>query len=65
MFTVYDIINMFLDPELQEFSLWSNEKEKVIFKGYLEDLPEDLEKVEVTSIDNITENMLVLNIDEE
>lgn len=30
MFTVEEIIEMFVDPEMQVFSIWSNEKEKVM-----------------------------------
>lgn len=65
---VYEFITMFVDEDGQYFELWSNEKEKVIFGGYLSDLPEELYYAEVTSIDNILENVatvLTLNIDEE
>lgn len=62
---VIEIIRMFVDEDRQYFELWDNEKEEVIFKGYLSDLPEELEYAEVTSIDNVNGdvNGITLNID--
>lgn len=66
--TVYELITMFIEEDDQYFELWSNEKEKVIFNGYLSDLPEELYDTEVTSIDNIHKDVitvLTLNVNEE
>lgn len=62
--TVYDIINMFIEEEEQRFEVWDNEQDEVIFKGCLEDCPEDIQDEIVTSIDNINKynNRLTLNI---
>ena len=65
--TVYELITMFIEENDQYFELWSNEKEEIIFKGYLSDLPEELYCAEVTSIDNILEDVitvLTLNVNE-
>ena len=56
MFTVEEIIEMFVDPEMQVFSIWSNEKEKVIYTGFISDVPDELLQPDVTSIDNVFED---------
>jgi hypothetical protein len=56
MFTVEEIIEMFVDPEMQVFSIWSNEKEKVIYTGFISDVPDELLQADVTSIDNVFED---------
>lgn len=56
MFTVEEIIEMFVDPETQVFSIWSNEKEKVIYTGFISDVPDELLQADVTSIDNVFED---------
>lgn len=56
MFTVEEIIEMFVNPEMQVFSIWSNEKEKVIYTGFISDVPDELLQADVTSIDNVFED---------
>lgn len=56
MFTVEEIIEMFVDSEMQVFSIWSNEKEKVIYTGFISDVPDELLQADVTSIDNVFED---------
>ena len=56
MFTVEEIIEMFVDPEMQVFSIWSNDKEKVIYTGFISDVPDELLQADVTSIDNVFED---------
>ncbi len=66
MFTVEEIIEMFVDPEMQVFSIWSNEKEKVIYTGFISDVPDELLQADVTSIDNVFEDckgIITFNID--
>lgn len=60
MFTVEEIIEMFVDPEMQVFSIWSNEKEKVIYTGFISDVPDELLQADVTSIDNVFEDCKVI-----
>lgn len=66
MFTVEEFMEMFIDEDSQYFQLWDNEKEDIIFRGYLSELPDELKEAEVTSIDNIFKgksfNGIVLNI---
>ena len=54
--TIRDIMEMFIDPDSQQFELWDNEKEEVVFTGYLNDLPKEFDTAEVTSIDNLDSN---------
>ena len=65
MFTITDLMELFIDPDMQEFKVYSNSKEEVIFEGFLDDLPENLEYATVTSIDPICDNVFCLNIDDE
>ena len=63
--SVYDIITMFVEENKQYFELWDNKNEKIIFKGYLSDLSDDLLDATVTSIDNVTNgtNGITLNFE--
>lgn len=66
--TVRDFIEMFIEAQDQYFELWDNNKEEVVFKGYLFDLlGEEYEYATVTSIDNIEKGAkgITLNIDAE
>lgn len=63
--TIRDLLEMFTDPDIQQFELWDNDKEEVVFTGYLNDLPEEFDTAEVTSIDNLEPNnngKITLNI---
>ena len=54
--TIRDIMEMFIDPDSQQFELWDNDKNEVVFTGFLNDLPEEFDTAEVTSIDNLYSN---------
>ena len=54
--TIRDLLEMFIDPDNQQFELWDNDKEEDVFTGFLNDLPEDFDTAEVTSIDNLDSN---------
>lgn len=62
---VFELIGMFTEEQQQYFELWDNATEKIIYKGYLNGLTENLSFAEVTSIDNITNGTkgITLNID--
>ena len=51
--TVREFIEMFIDPDSQEFKVWSNSKEENIFSGFLDDCPDEIADEIITSIDNI------------
>lgn len=66
MITVTEFMDLFVTPNEQKFQVWSYEKEKVIFEGYLddEDFPIDtIGDAVITAIDNIhTAEYITLNI---
>ena len=51
--TIREFIEMFVEPDSQEFRVWSNGKEENIFSGFLEDCPDEIADEIITSIDNI------------
>ena len=62
---VLDFMNMFVEPAKQRVMLWSNDSEKLVFDGYLKDMPTKLTLAEVTSICNLDKpGVIILNIDE-
>lgn len=54
--TVYELLQLFADPEGQNIIVWSFDEEKPIYNGLLEDMPENIQEAEISSIDNITFN---------
>ena len=63
--SIRDLIEMFIDPDSQRFELWDNDREQVVFTGYLNDLPEEYDMAEVTSIDNLeagNNGIITLNV---
>lgn len=57
--TIREFIEMFVDPDSQEFRVWSDSKEKNIFSGLLNECPDEIAEEIITSIDNIdTETMI-------
>jgi hypothetical protein len=65
--SVIDFMEFFIDKESQHIQIWSNDREKVVFDGYYNDIPESLQNTDVTSIDNVysdNKGIFVLNVDE-
>ena len=52
--TIREFIEMFVDPDSQEFRVWSDSKEENIFSGFLEDCPDEIADEIITSIDTAT-----------
>lgn len=69
MITVTEFIDLFVKPDTLKFQVWSNEKERVVFEGYISDYDFPFDTVGdavITSIDNIdTAEYITLNIDKE
>ena len=51
--TIREFIEIFVDPDSQEFRVWSNSKEENIFRGFLYECPDEIGDEIITSIDNI------------
>ena len=61
--TIREFIEMFIDPDSQEFRVWSDSKEENIFSGLLNECPDGIAEEIITSIDNIdTETMIETKI---
>lgn len=64
---VTEFINLFVEPNKQQISLYDNQAEEIIYTGYIDEIPKDLEYlkyVTITSIDNFSGgNSITLNID--
>lgn len=60
--TIRELLELFIDENFQKISVWDNEQEKVIWNGYLYDLPDDLGYEEISSIDNLDRRTDVLTI---
>lgn len=60
--TIRELLELFIDENFQKISVWDNEQEKIIFNGYLDDLPDDLEYEEISSIDNLDKKTDILTI---
>ena len=65
MFTVSDLTELFVEPSLQTVAIWDCGKEEEVFRGTIDDIPEDLQGLEVQSIDNIEKNsdVMTINVD--
>lgn len=55
MFTVEELMEMFVDEDSQRVILYGVNAEKNIFEGYYNDMPDRYHELEITSIDNINE----------
>lgn len=52
MFTVSDIINLFVEENILKVDIYDTEKDEVVFSGLACDLPENLASCTIDSIDN-------------
>ena len=63
MITVEDLLNMFIEVNFQHVILYGYESEENIFDGYLSDMPSEYHELEIETIDNLTNNILIINVD--
>ena len=65
MFTVSDLTELFVEPSIQTVAIWDCDKEEEVFRGTVDDIPEDLQGLEVQSIDDIEKNsdVFTINVD--
>lgn len=62
MFTVSDLTDLFVESTLQTVAIWDCGKDEEVFRGTIDDIPEDLQELEVQSIDTIEKNSDVFTI---
>lgn len=63
--TVYDIMQLFIDPDVQHIQIWSDDEEKIVYDGDYGDIPEHMNYAEVSSIDNVyadSKGVICLNV---
>lgn len=63
--TVYDIMQLFIDPDTQHIQIWSDDEEKIVYDGDYGDIPEHMNYAEVSSIDNVyadNKGIICLNV---
>lgn len=62
--TVYDFLDMFTDPDMQEVAIFDLTKGE-IYRGTRDEMPGELEDLEIMSIDTIHEATKVLTLNVE
>jgi len=62
--TVRDIIEMFIDENMQKFIVYDLSTDRDLYSGYLDEIPSDVESLEVSTIDCLTKgtDTLTLNV---
>lgn len=60
--TVQEFMEMFIDPDAQHIQIWSDAGEKIVYDGDYGDIPEDMNCAEVSSIDNIYNDVFSINV---
>lgn len=65
MFTVSDLTDLFVESTLQTVAIWDCGKDEEVFCGTIDDIPEDLQELEVQSIDTIEKDsdVFTINVD--
>lgn len=63
--TVYDFLDHFCDPDDQEVAIYDLHKGEEIYRGTRDEMPSDIQDLEVLSIDTLHEPSKVLTLNVE
>lgn len=63
--TVYDFLDHFCDPDDQEVAIFDLNKGEEIYRGTRDEMPSDIQDLEVLSIDTLHEATKVLTLNVE
>ena len=63
--TVYDFLDMFADPDMQEVAIFDLNKGEEIYRGTRDEMPGELENLEIMSIDTLHEATKVITLNVE
>ena len=63
--TVYDFLDMFADPDMQEVAIFDLSASKEIYRGTRDEMPSDVQDMEIMSIDTLHEATKVLTLNVE
>ena len=62
--TVYDFLDLFADPDMQEVAIFDLNKGEEIYRGTRDEMPGELQGLEIMSIDNLDgSKVLTLNVE--
>lgn len=62
--TVYDFLDMFADPDMQEVAIFDLNDSKEIYRGTRDEMPDELQGLEICSIDNLEgSKVITLNVE--
>lgn len=62
--TVYDFLDMFADPDMQEVAIFDLTAAKEIYRGTRDDMPSDVQDMEIMSVDCLDgSKVLTLNVE--
>jgi hypothetical protein len=63
--TVYDFLDLFADPDMQEVAIFDINKGEEIYRGTRDEMPGELQELEIMSIDTLHEATKVLTLNVE
>ena len=63
--TVNDFLDMFTEPDMQEVAIFDLSASKEIYRGTRDEMPGELENLEIMSIDTLHEATKVLTLNVE
>ena len=63
--TVYDFLDMIADPDMQEVAIFDLTKGEEVYRGTRDEMPNDLQDLEIMSIDTLHEATKVLTLNVE
>lgn len=62
--TVYDFLDMFTESDMQEVAIFDLNKGEEIYRGTRDEMPGELQDLEIMSIDNLDgSKVLTLNVE--
>lgn len=62
--TVYDFLDMFTEADMQEVAIFDLSASKEIYRGTRDEMPNDLQDLEIMSVDNLDgSKVLTLNVE--
>ena len=62
--TVYDFLDLFADPDMQEVAIFDLNKGEEIYRGTRDEMPSDVQDMEIMSVDNLEgSKVITLNVE--
>lgn len=62
--TVYDFLDLFTESDMQEVAIFDLNKGEEIYRGTRDEMPDDVQGLEIMSVDNLDgSKVLTLNVE--